>query len=100
MHQGGCKENHGGLMNCISYDNGVKDIKKSMDDLSQVNKVQVLAYPFGDFNENVRAITRDAGIQLGFTTEYGKVNKGQDKLKLPRIRINDGTSVSAFAAKL
>lgn len=100
MHQGGCKENHGGLMNCISYDNGVKDIKKSMADLSQINKVQVLAYPFGDFNENVRAITRDAGIQLGFTTEYGKVNKGQDKLKLPRIRINDGTSVSAFAAKL
>ncbi len=100
MHKGGCKENHGGLMNCIPYESGVNDIKKSMEDLNQVNKVQVLAYPFGDFNDNVRKITQDAGIELAFTTEYGKVQKGQDKLKLPRIRINDGTSVNAFAAKL
>jgi len=100
MHKGGCKENHGGLMNCISHDAGVNDLKTGIADLEQVNKVYAIAYPFGDVNANVKQITKDAGIQVGFTTAYGKVRPGMDKLELPRIRVSDGTSLEAFINKL
>ena len=100
MHKGGCPENHGGLFNCISHDAGVADMTKSKTDLEQVNKVYTVAYPFGDVNENVKTITRDAGIQLGFTTQYGKVRPGMDKLELPRVRVNDGVSLANFSKDL
>ena len=96
MHKGGCPENHGGLFNCISHDAGVEDMKKSKTDLEQVNKVYVVAYPFGDVNQNVKTITKDAGYSLGFTTQYGKVRPGMDKLELPRIRVNGPGSLSGF----
>lgn len=100
MHKGGCKENHGGLFNCISHDAGVKDMTTSKTDLEQVNKVYTVAYPFGDVNENVKTITKDAGFSLGFTTQYGKVRPGMDKLELPRIRVNNGVSLSNFSKDL
>ena len=96
MHKGGCPENHGGLFNCISHDAGVEDMKKSKTDLEQVNKVYVVAYPFGDVNQNVKTITKDAGYSLGFTTQYGKVRPGMDKLELPRIRVNGPGSLNSF----
>ena len=100
MHKGGCPQNHGGAFNCISHDAGVEDMTKSKTDLEQVNKVYTVAYPFGDVNENVKTITRDAGIQLGFTTQYGKVRPGMDKLELPRVRVNDGVSLANFSKDL
>ena len=100
MHKGGCSENHGGAFNCISHDAGVTDLTKSKTDLEQLNKVYAIAYPFGDYNDNVKTITKDAGIALGFTTQFGKVRPGMDKLVLPRIRVNDGTSLANFAKNL
>jgi len=100
MHRGGCNENHGGLFNCISHDAGVQDMKKSKEDLEKVNKVFTVAYPFGDVNENVKTITKDAGFSLGFTTQYGKVRPGMDKFELPRVRVNNGVSLTNFAKDL
>ena len=100
MHKGGCPENHGGLFNCISHDAGVQDMIKSKTDLEQINKVYTVAYPFGDVNQNVKTITKDAGFTLGFTTQFGKVRPGMDKLELPRIRVNDGVLLTNFAKNL
>ena len=72
----------------------------SKTDLEQVNKVYTVAYPFGDVNENVKTITKDAGFSLGFTTQYGKVRPGMNKLELPRIRVNNGVSLSNFSKDL
>ena len=98
MHRGGCSGiNHGGLFNCIDHDAGVADLKKSIEVIGD-NKA--IAYPFGDVNDNVKTITRDAGIQLGFTTAWGKIRPGMDKLELPRIRVSGGISIENFAGRL
>ena len=98
MHKGGCSGmGHGGIMQCIDHDAGVADLKKSIE-VNGDNKA--IAYPFGDVNDNVKNITRDAGIQLGFTTAWGKIRPGMDKLELPRIRISGGISIENFAERL
>ena len=98
MHRGGCEGiNHGGLFNCISYDAGLKDLKTSIE-ICGDNKA--IAYPFGDVNSNVKKITADAGIKLGFTTVPGKVKPGMDKLELPRVRISGGITLEEFINRL
>ena len=97
MHTGGCKTGHGGLMQCIDYNKGLQDMKTSID---IVGSSYAFAYPFGDVNDNVIKITNDAGIKLAFTTNYGKVYKGMNKLKLPRIRINGTDSLNSFINKI
>ena len=98
MHRGGCSGmGHGGIFNCIDHDAGVADLKKSIEIIGD-NKA--IAYPFGDVNDNVKAITRDAGIELGFTTAWGKIRPGMDKLELPRIRVSGGISIDNFAGRL
>ena len=94
MHKGGCSgEGHGGLFRCINYNKGLNDLLTSTQ---IIGSSDAIAYPFGDVTENTINITNDAGIKLGFTTQYGRVYNGMDRLKLPRIRISKGISLSAF----
>ena len=98
MHRAGCSGmGHGGILNCIDHDSGVADLKRSIEVIGD-NKA--IAYPFGDVNENTKTITRDAGIQLGFTTAWGRIRPGMDKLELPRIRVSGGISIDSFAKRL
>lgn len=98
MHQGGCSGmQHGGLFNCISYQDGYKDVTTSKDKL---NGAFVFCYPFGDVNDNMKKVLHDAGYRLAFTTKFGYVTLGMDKLQLPRVRITKNTSMQAFASLL
>lgn len=51
-----------------------------------------VAYPNGDFNESVVALSRAAGFKLGFTTDKGSVGSEADPLKLPRINIHESAT--------
>ena len=98
MHRSGCSGmGHGGLFQCIDYNAGVEDLKTSIE---IVGDNKAIAYPFGDVNEHVKAITRDAGIELGFTTAWGYVKPGMDKWELPRIRVSGGISLDNFINRL
>ncbi len=98
MHRGGCKDQgHGGIFNCISYEEGIADLKKSIEVIGD-NKA--IAYPYGDVNNNIKKITKDAGFQLGFTTVGGRIKPGMDKLALPRVRISGGISIEEFAKRV
>ena len=94
MHQGGCS---GGLIKCISYEEGMADLKQSIE---IVGSKKAIAYPFGDYNDHAIKMLKDTGIKLAFTTAYGKVYKGMDKLKLPRVRMNKGTSLNGFISAI
>ena len=59
-----------------------------------------IAYPYGDFNENIRKITKDSGIKMGFTTAYDYVYPGDDPLELSRIRISRDDSLHSFINKI
>ena len=97
MHQGGCSEQHGALILCINHDKGVDDLKTSAE---KIGNADALAYPCGDANESAMSIVSDAGYSLAFTTEYGRIKIGMNKLKLPRVRINDGISLSSYVSSL
>ena len=94
MHRAGCSGMmHGGLFQCISKEEGLKDLTTSKEMLKTAIS---LAYPFGDYNDNTKEMLKEAGYDLAFTTEWGVVKPGMDKYALPRIRISDGNSLQTF----
>ena len=97
LHHGGCGEQHGGALLCVNHDEGVKDLKLSIEKLGNAD---ALAYPCGDSNDNAISIVREAGFNLAFTTAYGKASRGLEKLALPRVRMNDGISLDSFIGSL
>lgn len=98
MHTGGCSGmQHGGLFNCLDYESALNDVIASKNKLSGAF---VFCYPYGDVDENMKKVLRDGGYRLAFTTQYGYVCSGMDKLELPRVRITQSTSAEAFASLL
>ncbi|MDR1778669.1 MAG: InlB B-repeat-containing protein [Clostridiales Family XIII bacterium] len=93
MHRAGA-DGKGRIMT-LSHDEIVADLTTSGTVLMEND---VLAYPFGHYNDAAEQAVADAGIRLAFTTEYGVVRPGMDPLALPRIRVNEGMSVETFAA--
>lgn len=97
MHEGGCGEQHGGRILCVDHNQGVEDLKTSSEKLGNSD---ALAYPCGDTNDHAQAIVKEAGITLAFTTEFGQVHVGDNKLALKRVRINDGIGLDTFISQL
>lgn len=97
MHEGGCGEQHGGRILCVDHAAGVEDLKTSSQKLGNSD---ALAYPCGDTNDHAQAIVREAGISLAFTTQFGQIHRGDNKLALPRVRINDGIGLDTFISQL
>ena len=93
MHRGGCSGGHGGLFRCISYEKGLADLNQS---ISILQTSDALAYPYGDVTSSTLKIMKASKFKLAFTTKYGKVYKGMDKLQLPRVRISKGISLKGF----
>lgn len=57
---------------------------------------EVVAYPFGDYNETTKQGVREAGFELARTIEQGYVRIGTDKLALPCVRITYGMGADAL----
>jgi peptidoglycan/xylan/chitin deacetylase (PgdA/CDA1 family) len=58
--------------------------KKKLEDTFQI-PVHHFCYPYGDWNEPVRDIVREAGYQTGVTTEFGVNGKDTNALSMQRI---------------
>lgn len=61
---------------------------------------EVVAYPFGHYDETTKEGVRRAGFALGRTIEPGYVRIGTDKLALPVVRVNYGMTVDDLKAKI
>jgi len=46
-----------------------------------------LCYPYGDHDDAVVALAREAGYTQAVTTEFGRVRRADDPLRLPRISV-------------
>ncbi|GAA1919377.1 hypothetical protein GCM10009775_09920 [Microbacterium aoyamense] len=57
---------------------------------------EVMAYPFGHFNDTAKEGLRQAGFEMARTIEPGYVTIGTDKLALPTVRINYGMGLDAL----
>jgi len=57
---------------------------------------EVVAYPFGHYNDTTKAGVAQAGYEMGRTIEPGYVSIGTDKLALPVVRVNYGMGLDAI----
>ncbi|WDG17888.1 polysaccharide deacetylase family protein [Microbacterium sp. Clip185] len=85
MHTAG--DNGKGRMVNYSVDQIVADMNTSAQILGAK---EVMAYPYGHYNDTAKEGLRQAGYEMARTIEPGYVRAGTDKLALPTVRINYG----------
>lgn len=89
MHQAGAN-GQGRIVNW-SIPEIVADMQASADVLGVK---EVMAYPFGHYNDTAKEALREAGFEMARTIEPGYVTIGTDKLALPVVRVNYGMNVN------
>jgi hypothetical protein len=90
MHQAGA-DGRGRMVNWT-----VPEIVADMEASYQVLGVkEVMAYPYGHYNDIAKEALRQAGWEMARTIEPGYVTIGTDKLALPAVRINYGMDLNA-----
>lgn len=62
--------------------------------------VRHVAYPFGSFDERVRAMTEEAGYETGCTVAAGVARPADDLFSLRRVPISGRDSLTDFAFRL
>lgn len=93
MHRGGGNIGHGGIFTVISYEEGMADLKKSIEICGSSD---AFAYPYGDYNESSKAMVADTGFLCAVTTENSRTYPGDDPLLLPRVRMSNGQTFEDF----
>ncbi|SDG42338.1 Polysaccharide deacetylase [Microbacterium pygmaeum] len=88
MHQAGANGN--GRMVNWTADEIAADLEASA---AVLGVKEVVAYPFGHYNDTTKQGVAEAGFEMGRTIEQGYVHIGTDKLALPVVRVNYGMSV-------
>lgn len=81
----------------LSYKEALEDVTKSKNIIGNCN---VFCYPFGHFNSNTQKVLKDAGYNLAFTTNGGRVLPGANKFALPRVRMSKGVSMQNFISSV
>ena len=82
----------------MTYDEQLSELKESKKTLESITgkKVESIAYPFGDFNDDSIKAAKAAGYTLGFTTKRGLSDRNDDSLKLDRIYISSKYNMNTF----
>ncbi|MFE1647052.1 polysaccharide deacetylase family protein [Microbacterium sp. P01] len=91
MHKAGA--NGKGEMVNLPADQIAADLETSA---SVLGVKEVIAYPFGHFDDTSKKGVAQAGFEMARTIEPGYVSIGTDKLALPVQRINYGMGVDAL----
>jgi hypothetical protein len=93
MHQAG--DNGKGRMVNWTADQIAADLETSA---SVLGVKEVIAYPYGHYNDTAKQGVAEAGFEMARTIEPGYVSIGTDKLALPVVRVNYGMNVDAIAS--
>lgn len=95
MHRAGGTIGHGGIFTALSLEEGLADLKESIEKLG--GNAGALAYPYGDCTERTKQAAEQAGFKVAFTTVNKKVKPGMDKYELPRVRMYKEITLKGFA---
>lgn len=95
MHQAG--DNGEGRMANWTADEIAADLNTSGDVLGVR---EVVAYPFGHYNDTTKQGVAQAGYEMGRTIEPGTVVIGTDKYALPVVRIDYGMGLEALVNRI
>ena len=66
----------------------LKASRQTIGDLTG-GEADVLAYPSGHHDDEVRKLARESGYRAGFTFLNGRVDPGDDRFRLPRLTMGD-----------
>jgi len=79
----------------ISRDEALAELQKSKEYLESVleKQVEVIAYPFGLYDEDVKDIAREAGYKVGLTIKGNIEQNLDDLLELHRIIITEYSDI-------
>lgn len=94
MHRGGGTIGHGGIFPALSLEDGVADLKESIEKLG--GNSGALAYPYGDCTERTMQAAEQAGFKVAFTTVNKRVKPGMNKFELPRVRMYSQITLNGF----
>ena len=85
-------------LNELTYDEQLSELIDSKKTLESITgkKIESIAYPFGDFNDNSIKAAKDAGYTLGFTTKKGLSDRDDNPLKLDRIYVSSNYDMNKF----
>lgn len=66
-----------------------RELRDSRDSLAQnlQKEMDVLCYPYGSHNDRVVDAARETGYKMAVTTDFGRVRRDDDPLRLPRISV-------------
>lgn len=96
LHVRSCtKSKWDGKAMCESYKNIYNDLMITKDKLK--DNPTIFAYPFGHYSDDFIKALKDSGFKMAFTINSGRVKKGANKYKLPRVRVSRGTTLNQFA---
>ena len=69
-----------------------------VDWLACAGAAEVVAYPYGHFNDTSKQGVADAGFLMARTIDGGLVSIGTDKLALPVVRMNYGMGLDSLVS--
>lgn len=93
MHKGGGTIGHGGIISALNTEQITEDLLKAQ---KIVQNSEAFAYPYGDVTSQAQVAIKKANILCAFTTQYGKVKKGDDPTKLKRVRVLGDGSLQSY----
>ena len=80
-------------VNCVSYNDLLNDLKKSID---VVKDTSSFCFPFYEYTSSSIKAVKESGFKVAFIGGYRKASRSDDKYKIPRYPIYDSTSLSEF----
>lgn len=90
------------LLTKLSSEEARKEIFESKRILEEGlgKKVNYLAYPYGDYNEEIVNLVREAGYRLSFSTRPGTELRSSEQLFLKRVTVSGFDTIETFRVKL
>ena len=59
--------------------------------------VDLIAYPYGSYNESTGDRARASGFSAGFTTQPRSVNEAKDRFGIGRVMVTNQTNLSRIS---
>jgi peptidoglycan/xylan/chitin deacetylase (PgdA/CDA1 family) len=86
----------------ISYLEAEAEIIESKNIIQDMMKKETRAfcYPYGDHNQSVKALVKEAGFSCAFSVKFGINYKGQDPYEIKRLDILGDDGFSSFKHKI
>lgn len=84
---------HRSKVNCVSYEDLVKDLKES---INVVKDTSSFCFPFYDYTSSSIKAVQEVGFKVAFIGGERKATRNDNKYKIPRYPIHDYDTLSSF----